>query len=124
MSPLLFNTTLVEVLSNIVFANDMIVYRKYHRTGTKKLLEAISGIQQGHEIQVSIKKSYFYVLAPNNWKVKVLKVQFTVPSKNIRASLVAQWLRICLPMQETRVRALVWEDPTCHGATRPMSHNC
>ena len=40
-----------------------------------------------------------------------------------RASLVAQWLRICLPMQGTRVRALVWEDPTCHGATRPMSHN-
>ena len=40
-----------------------------------------------------------------------------------RASLVAQWLRICLPMQGTRVRALVWEDPTCCGATRPMSHN-
>lgn len=75
------HTTLVEVPSNIVFANDMIVYRKYHRTGTKKLLEAISGIQQGHAIQVSIQKSYFYVLAPNNWKVKFLKVQFTVPSK-------------------------------------------
>ena len=45
--------------------------------------------------------------------------------KNIeyRASLVAQWLRICLPMQGTRVRALVWEDPTCRGATRPVSHN-
>ena len=41
-----------------------------------------------------------------------------------RASLVAQWLRICLLMQETRVRALVWEDPTCRGATRPVSHNC
>ena len=41
-----------------------------------------------------------------------------------RASLVAQWLRICLPMQGTRVRALVWEDPTCRGATRPVSHNC
>ena len=40
-----------------------------------------------------------------------------------RASLVAQWLRICLLMQETRVRALVWEDPTCRGATRPVSHN-
>ena len=38
-------------------------------------------------------------------------------------SLVAQWLGICLLMQGTRVRALVWEDPTCHGATRPMSHN-
>ncbi|KAJ8791248.1 hypothetical protein J1605_020688 [Eschrichtius robustus] len=40
------------------------------------------------------------------------------------ASLVAQWLRICLPMQGTRVRALVWEDPTCRGAIRPVSHNC
>ena len=40
-----------------------------------------------------------------------------------RASLVAQWLRIRLPMQGTRVRALVWEDPTCHGANRPVSHN-
>ena len=39
------------------------------------------------------------------------------------ASLVAQRLRICLPMQGTRVRALVWEDPTCHGAARPVSHN-
>ena len=40
-----------------------------------------------------------------------------------RASLVAQWLRIFLLMQGTRVRALVWEDPTCRGATRPVSHN-
>ena len=39
------------------------------------------------------------------------------------ASQVAQWLRICLLMQGTRVRALVWEDPTCRGATRPVSHN-
>ena len=38
-------------------------------------------------------------------------------------SLVAQWLRICLPMQGTRVRALVWEDPACCGATKPMRHN-
>ena len=34
---------------------------------------------------------------------------------SFRASLVAQWLGICLLMQGTRVRALVWEDPTCHG---------
>ena len=39
------------------------------------------------------------------------------------ASLVAQWLRICLPMQGTWVRARVWEDPTSRGATRPVSHN-
>ena len=39
------------------------------------------------------------------------------------ASLVVQWLRVCLLMQGTRVRALVWEDPTCRGATGPVSHN-
>ena len=39
------------------------------------------------------------------------------------ASLVAQWLRIRLQMQETRVRALVQEDPTCRGATKPVRHN-
>ena len=39
------------------------------------------------------------------------------------ASLVVQWLRVCLPMQGTQVQALVWEDPTCCRATRPVSHN-
>ena len=39
------------------------------------------------------------------------------------ASLVAQWLRICLPMQGTQVQALVQEDPTCLGATKPVRHN-
>ena len=42
---------------------------------------------------------------------------------NCGASLVAQWLRICLPMQGTRVQALVWEDPACRGAAGPVSHN-
>ena len=36
---------------------------------------------------------------------------------------MAQWLRIRLPMQATCVRALVREDPICHGATKPMRHN-
>ena len=39
------------------------------------------------------------------------------------ASLVAQWLRIRLPMQGTRVRALVQEDLTCRRAAKPVSHN-
>ena len=38
-------------------------------------------------------------------------------------SLMVHWLRICLPIQGTQVRALVREDPTCHGATKPMCHN-
>ena len=37
------------------------------------------------------------------------------------ASLVAQWLRVRLPMQGTRVRAPVREDPTCRGAAGPVS---
>ena len=40
-----------------------------------------------------------------------------------RTSLVAQWLRIHLSMQGTQVRALVLEDPTCCGATKPVCHN-
>ena len=49
----------------------------------------------------------------------------TYSRKNLSmgASLVAQWLGIRLPMQGTRVRALVREDPTCRGATRPVRHN-
>ena len=33
---------------------------------------------------------------------------------------MVQWLRIRLPVQGTRVRALVQEDPTCRGATKPI----
>ena len=31
--------------------------------------------------------------------------------RDTRASLVAQWQRICLPMQETQIQCLGWEDP-------------
>ena len=41
----------------------------------------------------------------------------------VRTSLVLQWLRIHLPMLGKRVQFLVWEDSTCHRATKPMSHN-
>ena len=48
---------------------------------------------------------------------------FLLIIKNLGTSLVAQWLRIHLPMQGTLVQALVWEDPTCCGATQPVCHN-
>ena len=54
--------------------------------------------------------------------IKLLVLFFTL-KPHVWASLVVQWLRICLPRQGTRVRALVWEDPTCCGATRPVSYN-
>ena len=46
-----------------------------------------------------------------------------IKNQKLGTSLVAQWLRIHLPMQGTRVRALVQEDPTCRGATKPVCHN-
>ena len=42
---------------------------------------------------------------------------------NCRTSLVVQGLRICLPMQGTRVQSLVQEDLTFRGATKPVRHN-
>ena len=56
-----------------------------------------------------------------------VSLSLSIPSSTLNqskgASLVAQWLRICLPMQRTRVRALVLEDPTCRRAAKPLSHN-
>ena len=48
----------------------------------------------------------------------------TMKSKNPKSgtSLVVQRLRICLPIQGTRVWSLVQEDPTCRRATKPMCH--
>ena len=39
------------------------------------------------------------------------------------ASLVAEWLRICLPTQGTWVRSPAGKDSTCLGATKPLQHN-
>ena len=43
--------------------------------------------------------------------------------KEHRASLVVQWLRICLPMQETWVWSLVQEDSACREVTKAVHHN-
>ena len=55
--------------------------------------------------------------------VSIMEEKYQSKECWIGPSLVAQWLRICLLMQGTRVRALVWEDPTCHGAAGPVSHS-
>ena len=49
--------------------------------------------------------------------------QYLYTLKRSWASLVAQWLGVHLPMQGTRVRAPVREDPTCRGAAGPVCHN-
>ena len=47
----------------------------------------------------------------------------SLKKRKLQASLVAQWLRIHLPTQETQVRSPVQEDPIYHGATNPMFQN-
>ena len=41
----------------------------------------------------------------------------------LQTSLVALWLRIRLPMLETWVQSLTWEDPTCRETTNSMHHS-
>ena len=49
------------------------------------------------------------------WRVdpetEYLSASLSIPEHLSGASQAAQWLRICLPMQETQVQFLVWEDP-------------
>ena len=126
----------------------MILYIENPKDATRKLLELINefGKVAGYKINAQkslaflynndekseseIKKTLPFTIATK--RIKYLGINLPKKTKDLyaencktlmRASLVAQWLRICLPMQGTRVRALVWEDPTCHGATRPVSHN-
>ena len=55
---------------------------------------------------------------------QILPLQTVGKVSSERASPVSQWLRIYLPVQETWVRALVWEDSMClWGATKPLLHN-
>ena len=57
------------------------------------------------------------------WHIYTMEYYSAIKRNKIGASLVAQLLGVCLPMQGTRVRALVWEDPTCRGATGAVGHN-
>ena len=56
--------------------------------------------------------------------VKVLYIQLihkTHLSEIYKTSLVVQCLRFYLPMVETQVQYLVWEESTFHGMTKSQS---
>ena len=57
----------------------------------------------------------------NESSSNTLMTHFKIIKKDF---LVVQWLRIHLPTQGTEVQSVVWEDSTCHGATKPKRHNC
>ena len=47
------------------------------------------------------------------------QVKWSVLKLSYETSLAVQWIRICLPMQETQVWSLIREDPTyCRGTNR------
>ena len=58
----------------------------------------------------------------NEWGSKITGAT-EVKNSFVGTSLVAQWLRIPLPRQGTRVQALVQEDPTRRRTTKPVCHN-
>ena len=91
----------------------------------------IKGIQIGKEVKLSLfaDDMILYIENPkDSTKNKIVRIKKLISKvagykTSTRASLVAQWLRIYLPVQGTRVRALVQKDPTCRGATKPVRHN-
>ena len=67
--------------------------------------------------------------SPIPWHTLSVLLRHLLPCKALKsaggraASLVVQWVRIHLLTQETQVQSLVWEDPTCRGATKPVLLN-
>ena len=59
--------------------------------------------------------------SPSSWGNTERKIS---PQKSqLRTSLMAQWIRILLPVPGTRVGLLIQEDPACCRATKPVCHN-
>ena len=84
--------------------------------------EIATQIQEAHKVPYRINPRRN---TPRHILFKLTKIKFK--EKILKAargtSLVAQWLRVCLPMQGTRVRSLVQASPTCRRATKPVHHN-
>ena len=55
--------------------------------------------------------------------MKKLEFQEGEMNRSHEWSVIVEYRRICLPMEEMWVSPLVWEDPTCQGETKPMWHN-
>ena len=87
--------------------------------GTKNIINLCTTFSHCPERDPDL--TYMWTVAPISYPTSLCI--FLFKKSDLGASLVAQWLRIRLPMQGTRVWALVWEDPTCRGATKLMRHN-
>ena len=85
--------------------------------------------QQEHWRQRPRLESCLHNLLCDRWdSIKLPELPFTplwnkiIKIIKLGVSLVVQWLRIRLPMEGARVRALVQENTTCHRAAKPVRH--
>uniref|UniRef100_A0A8C9B9K5 Reverse transcriptase domain-containing protein n=1 Tax=Phocoena sinus TaxID=42100 RepID=A0A8C9B9K5_PHOSS len=104
----------------------MILYIENPEDATRKLLELINEFGKVAGCKINAQKSLAFLYTNDEKSESEIEkaLPFTTATKRIkyRVSLVAQWLRVCLPVQGTQVRSPVREDPTCHGAAGRMSH--
>ena len=88
-----------------------------------KVTLKIEHIRVNNIIILKIQATLNFIFSFCLFKHNLVLLKSTYPKPCLEAFLVVQWLRIHLPMQGTRVRALVQEDPTCCRATKPVHHN-
>ena len=78
-----------------------------------------ANIWQRFEPKSTMLESTLYQSVHKSYGVKIMSLQNWGPG----ASLVVRWLRIPLSTQGTWVQSVLWEDPTCRGATKPVHHD-
>ena len=126
------------VLNDIQDQLDLInIYRTFHsKTAEDKFFSSVHGmffridhiLVHKTSLDKFKKREIISSIFPNHNDMKLKSItERKLGKKQTRGdywtSLVVQWLRIRLPVQGTQVRALVWEDPTWRGATKPVCHN-
>ena len=74
-------------------------------------------------MDVSLSELREMVMDREAWRAVIHGVAKSRTRLSDWTELVVQWIRICLPVQGTRVWSLVQEDSTHHRATKPVSHN-
>ena len=81
---------------------------------------------QNYVMNLVSHRGHSFYWADPEWALQpylLLCFRLVFQKKSKKTSLVVQWFRICLPRQATWVRSLVWENPTCHGATKCVHCN-
>ena len=102
------------------------IYLKGKRIGRKINLAALREYMTENQITEYKQPSYLcadVLIHVSIYTIQECELRHGFKKHQRGTSLVAQRLIILLPMQETRIRALVREDPTCHRATKPMRQN-